>query len=238
MISWHDLYVVLTAVVPLYVAMILAYGSVRWWKIFSPDQCSGINRFVAIFAVPLLSFHFISMNNPYEMNFRFIAADTLQKVIMLIVLCIWSNVTKNGSLEWSITIFSLSTLPNTLVMGIPLLIAMYGDYSGSLMVQVVVLQCIIWYTLLLFLFEFRGAKMLIMEQFPETAGEIVSFKVESDVVSLDGQDFLETDAELGRDGKLHVTLRKSNVSRRSFAMTPRPSNLKNSSFMSGKDSFD
>ncbi|KAM3306221.1 auxin efflux carrier component 3 [Capsicum chacoense] len=225
MITWHDLYVVLTAVVPLYVAMILAYGSVKWWKIFSTDQCSGINRFVAIFAVPLLSFHFISMNNPYEMNFRFIAADTLQKIIMLVVLCIWANVTKNGSLEWSITIFSLSTLPNTLVMGIPLLIAMYGEYSGSLMVQVVVLQCIIWYTLLLFLFEYRGAKMLIMEQFPETAGEIVSFKVESDVVSLDGQDFLETDAELGQDGKLHVTVRKSNMSGKSFAMTPRPSNL-------------
>ncbi|KAL0683128.1 hypothetical protein Bca4012_049976 [Brassica carinata] len=73
------------------------------------------------------------------------------------------------------------------------------------MVQVVVLQCIIWYTLLLFLFEFRGAKMLIMEQFPETAPSIVSFKVESDVVSLDGHDFLETDTEIGDDGKLHVT---------------------------------
>ncbi|KAH9746436.1 auxin efflux carrier component 3 [Citrus sinensis] len=168
MITWKDLYSVLTAVVPLYVAMILAYGSVRWWKIFSPDQCSGINRFVAIFAVPLLSFHFISTNDPYAMNFRFIAADTLQKIIMLFVLGIWTNFTKNGSLEWMITIFSLSTLPNTLVMGIPLLIAMYGEYSGSLMVQVVVLQCIIWYTLLLFLFEYRGAKMLIMEQFPET----------------------------------------------------------------------
>ncbi|CDY23471.1 BnaC06g24400D [Brassica napus] len=162
MISWHDLYTVLTAVIPLYVAMILAYGSVRWWKIFSPDQCSGINRFVAIFAVPLLSFHFISTNNPYAMNL------------------------------------------------------------------LVVLQCIIWYTLLLFLFEFRGAKMLIMEQFPETAASIVSFKVESDVVSLDGHDFLETDAEIGNDGKLHVTVRKSNASRRSFCgpnMTPRPSNL-------------
>ncbi|RYR14274.1 hypothetical protein Ahy_B04g070838 isoform J [Arachis hypogaea] len=195
MISWKDLYSVLTAVVPLYVAMILAYGSVRWWKIFSPDQCSGINRFVAIFAVPLLSFHFISSNNPYEMNFRFIAADTLQKVMMLFALAIWTNFTANGSLEWMITIFSLSTLPNTLVMGIPLLIAMYGDYSGQLMVQVVVLQCIIWYTLLLFLFEYRGAKLLIMEQFPETAASIVSFKVDSDVVSLDGRDFLETDAE-------------------------------------------
>lgn len=231
MITWHDLYTVLTAVIPLYVAMILAYGSVRWWKIFSPDQCSGINRFVAIFAVPLLSFHFISTNDPYAMNFRFIAADTLQKIIMLFALGIWTNFSKNGSLEWMITIFSLSTLPNTLVMGIPLLIAMYGEYSGSLMVQVVVLQCIIWYTLLLFLFEYRGAKMLIMEQFPETAASIVSFKVDSDVVSLDGQDFLETDAEIGDDGKLHVTVRKSNASRRSLgpgsfsALTPRPSNL-------------
>ncbi|KAI3816568.1 hypothetical protein L1987_16270 [Smallanthus sonchifolius] len=229
MITGHDFYTVMSAMVPLYVAMILAYGSVRWWKIFSPDQCSGINRFVAIFAVPLLSFHFISLNDPYAMNFRFIVADTLQKIIMLLVLGLWANFTRNGSLEWMITIFSLSTLPNTLVMGIPLLIAMYGDYSGSLMVQVVVLQCIIWYTLLLFLFEYRGAKMLIMEQFPETAASIVSFKVESDVVSLDGNDFLETDAEIGTDGKLHVTVRKSNASRRSLGLgsgiTPRPSNL-------------
>ncbi|XP_050373245.1 auxin efflux carrier component 3-like [Argentina anserina] len=229
MISWNDLYKVLTAVVPLYVAMILAYGSVRWWKIFSPDQCSGINRFVAIFAVPLLSFHFISTNDPYTMNFRFIAADTLQKIIMLFALALWTNFTRNGSLEWMITIFCLSTLPNTLVMGIPLLIAMYGHQipeSGSLMVQVVVLQCIIWYTLLLFLFEYRGAKLLIMEQFPETAASIVSFKVDSDVMSLDGRDFLETDAEIGDDGKLHVKVRKSNASRRSLsAMTPRPSNL-------------
>ncbi|XP_023553742.1 auxin efflux carrier component 3-like isoform X2 [Cucurbita pepo subsp. pepo] len=231
MITGKDLYTVLTAVIPLYVAMILAYGSVRWWRIFSPDQCSGINRFVAIFAVPLLSFHFISNNDPYAMNFRFIAADTLQKIIMLVALTIWANFTKNGSMEWMITIFSLSTLPNTLVMGIPLLQAMYGGNSGSLMVQVVVMQCIIWYTLLLFLFEYRGAKILIMEQFPETAASIVSFKVDSDVVSLDGRDFLETDAEIGNDGKLHVTVRKSNASRRSLgpcslpALTPRPSNL-------------
>lgn len=235
MITWKDLYNVLTAVVPLYVAMILAYGSVKWWRIFSPDQCSGINRFVAIFAVPLLSFHFISTNDPYAMNFRFIAADTLQKIIMLVVLGIWTNFTRNGSLEWMITIFSVSTLPNTLVMGIPLLRAMYGDYYGGLMVQVVVLQCIIWYTLLLFLFEYRGAKMLIMEQFPETAASIISFKVDSDVVSLDGRDFLETDAEIGDDGKLHVTVRKSNASRRSLGgptMTPRPSNLTNAEIYS------
>uniref|UniRef100_A0ACD5VNN7 Uncharacterized protein n=1 Tax=Avena sativa TaxID=4498 RepID=A0ACD5VNN7_AVESA len=226
MISWHDLYTVLAAVVPLYVAMILAYGSVRWWGIFTPDQCSGINRFVAIFAVPLLSFHFISTNNPYEMNLRFLAADTLQKLLALSLLAACSRLlVPSPRLDWSITLFSLSTLPNTLVMGIPLLIAMYGPYAGSLMVQIVVLQCIIWYTLLLFLFEFRAARMLIADQFPDTAASIVSLHVDSDVVSLEGGR-AETESEVAADGRLHVTVRRSSVSRRSTLMvTPRPSNL-------------
>ncbi|XP_044505066.1 probable auxin efflux carrier component 1d [Mangifera indica] len=244
MISVTDLYHVLTAVVPLYVAMILAYGSVKWWKIFSPDQCSGINRFVALFAVPLLSFHFISTNNPYAMNLRFIAADTLQKIIVLGVLAIWSRTSSRGSLEWSITLFSLSTLPNTLVMGIPLLKGMYGEYSGSLMVQIVVLQCIIWYTLMLFLFEYRGARLLIAEQFPDTAGSIISFRVDSDIISLDGKEPLQTEAEVGEDGKLHVTVRKSTSSRSEIfsrrshgpnsgvSLTPRPSNLTNAEIYS------
>ncbi|KAJ4713533.1 Auxin efflux carrier component [Melia azedarach] len=241
MISLSDFYHVMTAMVPLYVAMILAYGSVKWWKIFTPDQCSGINRFVALFAVPLLSFHFISTNDPYSMNFRFIAADTLQKVIVLIVLAIWTKLSKRGCLEWTITLFSLSTLPNTLVMGIPLLKGMYGEFSGSLMVQIVVLQCIIWYTLMLFMFEYRGARMLISEQFPDTAGSIVSIHVDSDIMSLDGRQPLETDAEIKEDGKLHVTVRKSNASRSDIfsrrsqglsSTTPRPSNLTNAEIYS------
>nr|WCB22847.1 PIN2 [Zizania latifolia] len=192
MITGRDIYDVLAAVVPLYVAMFLAYGSVRWWGIFTPDQCSGINRFVAVFAVPLLSFHFISTNNPYAMNYRFLAADSLQKLVILTALAVWHNLLSRyrrnagaASLDWTITLFSLSTLPNTLVMGIPLLRAMYGDFSGSLMVQIVVLQSVIWYTLMLFLFEYRGAKALISEQFPPDVGaSIASFRVDSDVISL------------------------------------------------------
>ncbi|PON68616.1 Auxin efflux carrier [Parasponia andersonii] len=237
MITGKDIYDVLAAIVPLYVAMILAYGSVRWWKIFTPDQCSGINRFVAVFAVPLLSFHFISSNNPYAMNYHFIAADSLQKVVILAALFLWQTFAKHGNLEWMITLFSLSTLPNTLVMGIPLLKAMYGDFSGSLMVQIVVLQSVIWYTLMLFMFEYRGARLLISEQFPETAGSITSFRVDSDVVSLNGREPLQADAEIGDDGKLHVVVRRSGASSMvsSFnkshglnsitSMTPRASNL-------------
>ena len=143
MISASDFYKVMCAMVPLYFAMLVAYGSVKWWKIFTPEQCAGINRFVAVFAVPVLSFHFISQNNPYEMDTKFILADTLSKMFVLVLLSIWAVCT--GKFDWMITLFSVSTLPNTLVMGIPLLKAMYGDFTQSLMVQLVVLQCIIWY---------------------------------------------------------------------------------------------
>lgn len=235
MINGKDIYDVLAAIIPLYVAMILAYGSVRWWKIFTPDQCSGINRFVAVFAVPLLGFHFISTNDIYAMNYHFIAADSLQKVVILAALFAWQALSGRGSLEWMITLFSLSTLPNTLVMGIPLLRAMYGDFSGNLMVQIVVMQSVVWYTLMLFMFEYRGAKLLIGEQFPETAASITSFRVESDVVSLNGREPLQTDAEVGEDGKLHVVVRRSSAASsmisaynkgfHSTNMTPRASNL-------------
>ncbi|KAB5527568.1 hypothetical protein DKX38_021415 [Salix brachista] len=165
MISIDDLYGVLCAVVPLYVTMFLAYASVKWWNIFTPDQCSGINRFVAYFAVPLLSMEFISRINPYKMDLLFMAADGISKVLILLVLLCWANFSRRGSLEWAITLFSLSTLPNTLVMGIPLLKSMYGDDKEDLMIQVVVLQCIIWYTLLLFLFEYREARLAILKSF-------------------------------------------------------------------------
>lgn len=143
MISAEDFYKVMCAMVPLYFAMFIAYASVKWWKIFTPEQCSGINRFVAVFAVPVLSFHFISQNNPYQMDTKFILADTLSKVLVLLILSLWAGFS-NGGLDWLITLFSIATLPNTLVMGIPLLRAMYGDFTQSLMVQLVVLQCIIW----------------------------------------------------------------------------------------------
>lgn len=164
MIRLGDLYNVLSAVVPLYVAMFLAFASVRWRKAFTPEQCAGINRFVAIFAVPLLSFEFISRINPLKMNGLFIAADVVSKALILLPLLLWAKFCRSGSLDWSITIFSLSTLPSTLVMGIPLLKSMYGDEQEGLMIQVVVLQSIIWYTILLVLFEYRAATNAIAQQ--------------------------------------------------------------------------
>ncbi|CAN6802127.1 unnamed protein product, partial [Brassica oleracea] len=86
----------------------------------------------------------------------------------------------------------------------------------------------------------RGAKFLISEQFPYTAGSIVSNHVDSDIMSLDGRQPLETEAQTKEDGKLHVTVRRSNASRsdifstrsQGLSATPRPSNLTNAEIYS------
>ncbi|MBA0697514.1 hypothetical protein Goari_021053, partial [Gossypium aridum] len=158
MISLADVYHVIAATVPLYFAMILAYVSVKWWKLFTPEQCAGINKFVAKFSIPLLSFQVISENNPYKMNFKLILADFLQKLLAFLVLFGLTKLSSRGGLSSIITGLSLSTLPNTLILGIPLLRAMYGDKSATLLAQIVVLQSLIWYNLLLFLFELNATK--------------------------------------------------------------------------------
>ncbi|XP_027335132.1 auxin efflux carrier component 2-like [Abrus precatorius] len=209
MITGKDIYYVVSALVPLYSPMILAYCSVKWWKIFTPEQCAGINRFVAVFAVPFLSFRFISSNDPLTMNLPFIAADTLQKVVILCALLLWNAFTKSGSIDWTLTLFSLSTIPNTLVVGVPLLSSMYGGSVASLMGQIVVLQCVVWLPVIIFLYEYRGAKQLISEKFPETAGSITSFKVDSDVSSFNGKEPLQADVEVKENGELHVVVRSA-----------------------------
>ncbi|XVE68065.1 hypothetical protein DITRI_Ditri09bG0039100 [Diplodiscus trichospermus] len=158
MISPANIYHVVAATVPLYVAMISAYISLKWWKLFTPEQCAGINKFVAKFSIPLLSFQVISENNPFKMNLKLILADFLQKLLAFLVLIAITKFSSRGGLPFVITGFSLSTLPNTLILGIPMLRAMYGDESATLLAQIVVLQSLVWYNLLLFLFELNATK--------------------------------------------------------------------------------
>lgn len=165
MINGKDVYKIVESVFPLYVALMLGYASIKWWKIFTPDQCAGVNRFVASFAVPALTFVYIIPIDPYHMNWRVIIADTLQKIVTLLCLILWNIFTKRGSFDWTITVFSLINLPNTLVVGIPLLQAMYGDLSTPLLIQVVFMQGVLWYTVLLILYEYRAARIFIAQQF-------------------------------------------------------------------------
>ncbi|KAI5013778.1 hypothetical protein ZWY2020_046474 [Hordeum vulgare] len=77
MIGWGDVYKVVAAMAPLYFALGLGYGSVRWWKLFTPEQCDAVNRLVAYFAVPFFAFDFAARMDPYALNCRVLAADAL-----------------------------------------------------------------------------------------------------------------------------------------------------------------
>ncbi|XP_050384274.1 auxin efflux carrier component 5 [Argentina anserina] len=155
MIGWEDVYKVVVAMAPLYFALILGFGSVRWWHIFTPEQCGAINRFVCFFTLPLFTFEFTAHVDPFEWNYRFIAADAISKLIIVVVLAFWAKCSSKGSYSWSITSFSLCTLTNSLVVGVPLMKAMYGPMAVDLVVQSSVVQAIIWLTMLLFVLEFR-----------------------------------------------------------------------------------
>lgn len=170
MISLRDVYHVVAATIPLYVVMILAYISVRWWKLFSPEQCSGINKFVAKFSIPLLSFQVISESNLYKVNLKLLLADFIQKILALFLLAVFAKLKPRGNLTWIITGLSVSTLPNTLILGIPLVKAIFGDAAAELLVQIIVLQSLIWYNLLLFLFELNATKESYVPSPSEVAG--------------------------------------------------------------------
>jgi auxin efflux carrier family len=165
MIGWGDLYKVLAATVPLYFALFLGYGSVRWWRIFTREQCDAVNRLVAYFALPFFTFEFTLHTDPFEVNYRAVAADVISKAVIVAVIAVWARFFLAGAGKgkggtagsWCITSFSLSTLTNSLVVGVPMARAMYGEWAQQLVVQLSVFQAIVWLTLLLFVLEVRKA---------------------------------------------------------------------------------
>ncbi|KAK1432509.1 hypothetical protein QVD17_09406 [Tagetes erecta] len=92
------------------------------------------------------------------MNYQFVAADVISKAIILVIISLWANCSIRGSYQWAVTSFSLSSLNNTLVVGVPLIRAMYGSFGENLVIQSIVLQALLWCLLLLFMLEFERAK--------------------------------------------------------------------------------
>ncbi|OMP05420.1 hypothetical protein COLO4_08854 [Corchorus olitorius] len=95
------------------------------------------------------------------------------------------------------------------------------------------------YTLLLFLFEYRAATLLIKTQFPgPTAATISKFELDNDVISLDGRDPLRAESETDINGRIRVRIRRSTSSApdsalsSSICLTPRASNLSNAEIFS------
>uniref|UniRef100_A0ACD5Y3H0 Uncharacterized protein n=1 Tax=Avena sativa TaxID=4498 RepID=A0ACD5Y3H0_AVESA len=167
MIGWGDVYRVVASMAPLYFALGLGYGSVRWWKLFTPDQCEAVNRLVIYFAFPFFGFDFTARAGPFGAGFRVLAADAIAKLAVVLVIAGWASAkaarpkTRRGgggpSYSWCITGFSLAALNNALLVGVPLLDAMYGKWARDIIVQLSVLQAVVWFPLMLVVFEARQA---------------------------------------------------------------------------------
>nr|WNQ14459.1 auxin efflux carrier [Primula forbesii] len=188
MIGWEEIYKVVVAMAPLYLALFLGYGSVKWWHIITtPEQCDAINRMVCYFTLPLFTFEFAAHIDPFQMNYRFIAADAIAKVLIVVVLAFWAKCRGKESYCWSITSFSLTTLTNSLVVGVPLLKPMYGQMGVDLVVQLSVVQAIVWYTLLLFVLEIRrNGKKNYMQK-------VVGDNMEKDLEGISDNDVVVSD---------------------------------------------
>ncbi|WJX75167.1 May act as a component of the auxin efflux carrier [Trifolium repens] len=106
------------------------------------------------------------------MSLKLMYADFIQKLLAFVLLTAMVKISGRGGLKWIITGFSLSTLPNTLILGIPLLKAMYKDEAVVLLAQIVFLQSMIWYNLLLFLYELDAANNMLSAPPSQVTGEL------------------------------------------------------------------
>ncbi|XP_047046809.1 probable auxin efflux carrier component 5b [Lolium rigidum] len=160
MIGWGDVYKVVGGMAPLYFALGLGYCSVRRWKLYTRDQCDALNHLATYFAVPFFAFDLAVRMDPYAVNYRVLAADALSKLVIVLALAAaWTM--RCGGREfvscWCITGYSLAAFNNSLILGVPLMHGMYGDWGRDLIVQISVAQFIFYFPLLLLAFEVRRA---------------------------------------------------------------------------------
>lgn len=156
-ITANSVYRVLSAVVPLYVAVTAGYLAVKF-RLLSAADIAGINRFVVLFAIPVLSFRFIAGINLYKISYRLIVADTVFKLLVFGALALYGLVRREADLGWMITLWMVTTLSNTLIVGVPTLVAMYGPLANDLIGQVIVGQAVIWYPGLMLLYEIMASQ--------------------------------------------------------------------------------
>lgn len=85
------------------------------------------------------------------------------------VLCAWALASSSlystkaavarTSFDWVISIFMLATLPNTVIVGIPLLQPMYGEIALQGSICIISAQFLFWYNVCIVLFEVRAAAL-------------------------------------------------------------------------------
>ncbi|XP_074575203.1 putative auxin efflux carrier component 5a [Curcuma longa] len=186
MIGMEKLFKVAEAMLPLYMAVGLGYASLRWWRLILPEQSKAIDRLVSFITLPLSTLQFSLHMDPFAMNYRMIGADAISKLLVAALPVAWTSCRwwlRHGDQErpsycWAITSFSLTQLTHSLVVGVPLVTAMYGPWAQEVVVQLSVVQAVVWLPQLQFVFELRKAGCSLFSMASE-APEAQEFAQES-----------------------------------------------------------
>ncbi|KAL2621586.1 hypothetical protein R1flu_001791 [Riccia fluitans] len=143
----------MNAIVPLYISIALGYSLSKLKVVTYKTHYAGIVTFCFKITLPALFFRLVATNNPYALNLQLIGADTLSKVIVLLVLslgCYWRP-TAQG-VAWVYAYFNLATFSNTVLVGIPLVTALYPGTEKDL-TALIVMQALLWFPVCIFILE-------------------------------------------------------------------------------------
>ncbi|KAL2631132.1 hypothetical protein R1flu_015818 [Riccia fluitans] len=141
------------AIVPLYISIALGYSLPKLKVLTHKDHYAGIVAFRFKVTTPPLVFQLVAGNDPYALNLRLIAADTLCKVLVLLVLsfgCFWRPRAKRAA--WLFAYFNLATMSSTVLVGIPLFTALYPGTEKDL-TAIIFMQCLLWFGICIFILE-------------------------------------------------------------------------------------
>eukprot|EP00123_Amoebidium_parasiticum_P004018 comp15310_c0_seq1/m.12154 comp15310_c0_seq1/g.12154 ORF comp15310_c0_seq1/g.12154 comp15310_c0_seq1/m.12154 type:complete len:466 (-) comp15310_c0_seq1:51-1448(-) len=141
---------VVNNVIPMYGAIVLGYLC-AWRKIISQQGYEGLQIFVVNITIPALTFGVLIRTDLYNANPMVVAAGLAQAAFQLILLLSLATVsyfylshTTTGSrvfrMDLVATGFAILNFPNVLVVGVPMLLAMYGNTIDYLLILLVVIR--------------------------------------------------------------------------------------------------
>ncbi|CAM6089059.1 unnamed protein product [Calypogeia fissa] len=155
------------AIAPLYLCIALGYGSSKLRLLPHEQTYAGIGGFASKFSLPFLVFRMIGSNDPYHMDLKLIAADTVYKVAVLFVLSLYCFYRPtHQSVAWVSTLFNLATMPNSVLIGTPLLTSLYPGTAKDV-TALVFMQLLLWFSVCMLILEIYKAVYENSQEFEE-----------------------------------------------------------------------
>lgn len=146
------------SIAPIYFTFLVGVGYCLL-DILKLDFVPAISVLIQYVALPGLLFLRLAGTPTDQLDPKLMGADALSKAVPLVVMLVWwrffSKFGKVESMEWTITFFMLSTLPNTVLIGDQILSPMFTDSVENQTTTIIFAQSLYWYNCVILMMEIR-----------------------------------------------------------------------------------